>query len=114
MSPLLSPTALAGDRYSRCLLLRETIVNRTYGTHKKTTRYIFTNFYYQHLVLFTMLPRISFRRVLGERVRRARLGEGVACSRFTRWSHVAVRECVDATGMILSGAFRIISRGGAP
>ena len=44
-------------------LLRGAIVNRTYGLHKT---YMFTHFYQQYLVLFTMVPRnktsISRRR----------------------------------------------------
>ena len=43
------------------VLLRGTIVNRTYGTHKilSGTWYIFSYFYFQYLVLFTMVPRNS-------------------------------------------------------
>ena len=39
-------------------LLRGTIVNRTYGVHKNLpgTWYIFTYFYSQYLVLFTVVP----------------------------------------------------------
>ena len=42
------------------VLLRGTIVNRTYGIQKN---YIFTNFYQQYLVLLTMVPRNSFFRL---------------------------------------------------
>ena len=35
------------------LLSRRTILNRTYGAHKKTTWYIFRHFYQQYLVLFS-------------------------------------------------------------
>ena len=45
-----------GDR-NGYILLRGTIVNRTYGIHKKT--YIFDQFYKQYLVLLTMVPRNS-------------------------------------------------------
>ena len=41
------------------LLLRGTIVNKTYVTQQKN--YIFTYFYQQYLVLFTLVPRISNR-----------------------------------------------------
>ena len=36
-------------------LLQRTVVNRTYGKHKK--KHIFTYFYQQYLVLYTMVPR---------------------------------------------------------
>ena len=40
------------------LLLRGAIANRTYGTHENLySKHIFTYFYEQYLVLFTMAPR---------------------------------------------------------
>ena len=47
------PTPLLGDTRKR--LLRGTIVNRTYGIHKKIS--ILNNLYYQYLVLLTTVPR---------------------------------------------------------
>ena len=43
--------------YRRCrvLVLRGTMVNRTYGIHKNI--YIIDHFYQQYLVLLTMVPR---------------------------------------------------------
>ena len=40
-------------------VLRGTVLNRTYGTHKNLPGTYLVFFYYQYLVLFTMVPRIS-------------------------------------------------------
>ena len=45
-------------------LLRGTIVNRTYGMHKKPIPGTFHHFYYQYLVLPTMIPPYTYQ-VLG-------------------------------------------------
>ena len=42
-----------------CVILRWTIVNRTYGIHKT---HIFNHFHHQYLVLLTMVPRFSNAR----------------------------------------------------
>ena len=46
------------EEYNLLDLLRGAIVNRTYRKHKNIpgTWYIFTDFYYQYLVPFTMFP----------------------------------------------------------
>ena len=49
----------SATRWWNMLILRGTIVNGTYGIHKKTTWYIFDHFYYQYLVLLTLVPRYS-------------------------------------------------------
>ena len=64
----------------RVVVLRGTILNRTYGTHKIC---MFRSFYSQYLVLFTMVPRISSSSSssTGNGRRRRRTG-GISNARF--------------------------------
>ena len=56
-----SAMILNSSNVPRCIRLRGNISNRTYGTHKNVPgiRRIFTYFYQQYLVLFTLVPRNS-------------------------------------------------------
>ena len=77
--PLLSRSPRPPNK--RFLVLRGTIVNRTYGTHKN----LYTNFYSQHLVLFTMVPRDSMQLAF-RATRRTHHGASRLVQAMSAWS----------------------------